>query len=191
MQKKNNQGYSLIELLIAIQIFMIIVTMVYTVYLIGYRFILQWNRDNDLARTELLVQKALMSKLHQAKKLIQLNNDSIILLSRWYQLQNIHWDNTNLYVDTMRINPIDIQIQIKNILFLKKDMHNYYRELTFSDLDQNRDSKLTSPELRELNNIKLEIHLSTKTRMRASQLNFTLPPHPNLINTIDFHEVGQ
>jgi type II secretory pathway pseudopilin PulG len=180
MPDRNNKGYSLIELLIAIQIFMIIVTMVYTVYLIGYRYISQWNRENDLIRTELMVQKAIMSRLHQAKKLIEINQNGLLLINRWYQPQQIRWDGQSVWIDSMQVTARDIRAEVKQLMFLHKDRQNMYHIKSFADLDLNGDDKLTGPELNEINSIKFHLKFMIKRSIRTSILNFILPPHPNI-----------
>ena len=121
MLNRNNNGYSLIELLIAIQICMIIVTLIYAIYMTGYRYISKWNRNNNLVRAEVMIHKAFINKLHQAKILLEIGDNRIVLINRWYRVQTIHWKNYQIYIDSTKVIPIDIRAKVKKLVLLKKD----------------------------------------------------------------------
>ena len=184
MEGRTNKGYSLIELLIAIQIFMIVVTMIYTIYLMGFRYIINWNRDNEIIRAELLIEKAINSKFNQSKKLLGIDQTGLIFLNKWYRTQAIHWGNNAFYLDSLKVTPGDIQINVTQLLFLKNYRQNIYTEVTFEEADLNRDGRLIGAELTDLNTIKFLVEIISKKTQKISSFNFILPPHTSLINQL-------
>jgi len=145
----NQSGYTLIEVIIAVQIFLIVLTMTYTIYLFGYKYMVRWNNDNNLLATELLIQKSLSNELTTAKKIIEISEQEIVYTDRNYNLQKIYWSNDSLVIKDKPVNNARNKIAFQKMRFLQKGK-NYHQYSPFTQFDLNNDHKISYKELERI-----------------------------------------
>ncbi len=151
----SQSGYTLIEVIIAVQIFLIVLTMTYTIFLFGYKFMGKWIDDNDLLATEILIQKSLANELITAKKIIELTEQSIVYLDKKYNIQNIHWTDDSLFIKSKPVNKPDVNINIQKIEFIISEKNKTFTK-SFSELDLNKDNFLHGKELENISALKFD-----------------------------------
>ena len=163
----NQSGYTLIEVIIAIQIFLIVLTMTYTIYLFGYKYIVRWNNDNDLLATELLIQKSLSNELATAKKIIEISEHDILYIDHNYNLQKIYWTNDSLFIKSKPLNKPGVKTDFQKMEFMQNE-NNLIK--SFAETDINKDNKISNSELEKISSLKIEYLLSNKNKKFHSQL---------------------
>lgn len=163
LNQKPQSGYTLIEVIIAVQIFLIVLTMAYTIYLFGYKYMVRWNNDNDLLATELLIQKSLTNELTTAKEIIEIAEQEIVYIDRNYKLQKIHWAKDSLFIKNKPVNKPGVKITFQNIKFLKNstDKKQFF---SLMELDINRDNKINNSEWEKISFLKIEYLLTNKNK---------------------------
>lgn len=166
---RNEEGYTIVEVIVAIQVFTLIITMLYTAYLYGYKFYLRWDENSDLLRTELQVNKLFLNELQNASEIIEITNDRIIYLTNDYTQKQIHWKTDSLFYNDHLINKSGINFNLTEMLFIYgKD--NVNKSLSLQGSDKNSDNRLSRQELYELNGCQLAFIIQTKHFKK----NFTL-----------------
>jgi len=168
-----SKGYTLIEVIIAVQIFLIVLTMAYTIYLFGYKFMVRWNDDNDLLATELLIQKSLSNELTTAKKIIEITENEILYTDRNYNFQKITWTNDSLIIKHKLLNKPGIKITYQKIRFLQCNEEKSQLCL-LSELDLNNDDKISDSELDKICFLKIDNIISNKNKKILAQVNLQI-----------------
>ena len=164
----SDQGYTLIEVMVALQIFIIVVSFTYTIYLFAYRYIVQWNDQNDLLAQELLLNKTLISNLGQAKQIIEIRPDQIKFIDANYNQKTISWYPDTLSINSKAMNLNAIRINILDLKFM--DING---EKSFQEIDLNSDEMITFEELKYVKIINFEYELCLKKNCIN---NYTLIP---------------
>jgi len=155
--RSSDSGYTLIEVIVAIQIFLIVLTFTYTIYLFGYKFISNWNERRDLQADELILNRVLTSQLGSAQKINAIYPAQIIFIDNQYRLKSIYWSSDTLYANSRPVNSYRIKIKVDELRFLCME-----EEKDFSDLDLNSDGVLFPMELKDVKAIRLDYQLYSK-----------------------------
>ena len=171
--KKGNRGYTLVEIIIAIQIFFMIVTFAYTIYLFGYKFLLNWEEKNDIAVNELQIKRVLLNELSGAKSIITISTMGIEYVNPNYSYNRIHWLKNNLYLNQRVLNNAKISL-IMNNLNLLKNINNKLEIIPLSQLDINNDKILDINEFTHIEALQMEFELRSKKFTRKSVLLISL-----------------
>jgi prepilin-type N-terminal cleavage/methylation domain-containing protein len=155
--KSVDSGYTLVEVIIAIQIFLMVVTFTYTIYLFGFRFMSDWNDRQDLQSTELTLNRVIISELGSAREVIALYPTKIEYLNDRYRIKSIHWQADSLYLNSKEINLPGVIIKISGLNFVGSS-----GEHSFQELDLNTDGILLEAEMKDVKALRLEYQLTSK-----------------------------
>jgi prepilin-type N-terminal cleavage/methylation domain-containing protein len=163
-----DEGYTLIEVIVSVQIFLLLLSFGYTLQFYALKFVNRWKEKNVLRNTELLLRTTISHEIGSAKEILEIHQDRIIYLD--YELNRLHWSEDKLYVKFHLINPREVTIRIKEMLFI-----NSKHENKFDDLDNSKDGFLISSEFADYNMIKIIYIISLKNIEQSGVLFQKLP----------------
>lgn len=173
MSRNNQLGYTLIELLIAIQFLAILLTLVYTIYLFSTKFMDRWRQNNALLRTYILTEKVMMKKITSIRYIYIIDNEQILFKDFFDKQQIIQWKDQNLYINSRALSTSDVKIILNSLMFyIKKE--NMVELATFLTLDLNDDRKLTPDELKNLKGMEFNFTLQVKRKSEKLKIFYLL-----------------
>jgi hypothetical protein len=175
---KSESGYTLIEVIISIQVFMIIVSLTYTIYLFGYRFMASWDEKSDLIRQELLVQRLINDHIDHARCIIEITPFIITIVDSDYSNKNLSWSADTLYLNNIPLNKTDLKINFSIISF-----YDLSSEKLFEEIDINRDGRLLDKELKKINGIKMQYKIVGKKQSFISSIVNKIPESSEIFRT--------
>jgi len=105
---KSENGYTVIEVIIAIQLFVIVMTLLYSVFVFSQRFTIKWLNDSSLWQERLVKINFIEKELYGAKAIIELKHNQIDYLNDVYIKSSIHWSEDSVYVGNLVLNDLKI-----------------------------------------------------------------------------------
>jgi hypothetical protein len=169
INNKLNRGYTLVELIIAIQIFFMILTFAYTIYLFGHKFLLSWEEKNDIINDELQIKRVLLNELSKAKEIITISTSGIEYINPKYSCNKIDWLENNICLNQRRINHSKIAVILDQFNIVLNN-NNKLEIIPFSRLDINHDKILNKDEFSNIEALQIEFELKSKRFTRKNQL---------------------
>lgn len=161
MKKNNQNGYTLIEILVAIQIFAVVLTMAYTIYLYSIKFMGRWEQNNDLVSTQVILERALDSKFNALKRISEIADSSMLIDCGNNRLERLEWADKSFMINDKKPAVQDEILQLKSLKY-QRLKNNTIQSVTFSELDKNGDKKLSGDELRDLKAIEISLSIIGK-----------------------------
>lgn len=167
---KSDTGYTIIEIIIAIQIFMIIVSLTYSIYLFGYKFISRWDDKTDIHLQEMVIQNILYKQIDNSKSIIEISPVGITAVNSDYKISKLLWSEDTLYINGISLNNNDQQINLSQTSFYVLGL-----EKIFTEVDLNRDGRLKGEELETIKGIKYKYRINSKNYSYESSIIKKLP----------------
>lgn len=156
---KSEQGYSLVELIVAIQILAIVITMIYSVYLIGYRYFGKWDRQNDLQNLTILIHKVLDRELHSLHRISKITSKQMEYFSDSTKKNSLKWTEENIYLNNRKLAKNDIKVSEPEILFFIEDAQGQILIKKFSEMDIKVDGIISEPETHRLRALRITFNI--------------------------------
>ncbi len=158
MIRNNQNGYSLVEVLIAMQLFAIVITLSYTIYLYSIQFMGRWEQNNDLTNSHVLLERALDSKFNSIKRITEISENGMMLDCGNNRLERLVWNDNSFIINYKKPASQDVTLSLKSLnYFTMKD--NAIQPVIFSELDKDGDKKLLADELKYIKAIEISIEL--------------------------------
>ena len=171
---KDQRGYTLIEIMVAIQIFFIVITLAYTIYLYSFKFMSRWNDKNSLIQSELLIRKSLTYELTHTPQILEISPKKIIYLNKQFRIKQIQWSDSSLFIKSKPLNKEGLNITIENLEFYVSQKENIIKK-AFTDLDLNNDETLKGNELHRLRALGFTYLITSKRFKREYCILQSLP----------------
>jgi len=110
---KSESGYSLIELIVAMQLFVIVISLLYTVFIFSQRFTINWLKYSDGWYDKMVKIEFIENELRTAKEITQISNNKILFKNDTYLPTTMYWHNDSVFVknELRTINISDISIR--------------------------------------------------------------------------------
>ncbi len=126
---KNENGYTLIELIIAIQLFVIVTTLLYSVFVFSQKFTINWLNDSTLWQERLVKINYIEKELSESKEIIGIQPNRINYLNSDYINTSIFWSGDSVQVgkhiiDKLKINSYRTSYDSKSSSESLKDIKN-------------------------------------------------------------------
>jgi prepilin-type N-terminal cleavage/methylation domain-containing protein len=129
---KSEDGYSLIEVIIAMQLFVIVMTLLYSVFSFSQRFTIKWLSDSNQWQERLVKLNYLEKELSSAREITDLKPTRIDYLNDEYITSSIYWAGDSVHVGNHILRDLRIERyktynhkSLKNIesivIYFKKD----------------------------------------------------------------------
>jgi hypothetical protein len=173
ISKKSNKGYTLVELIIAIQLFFIILSFAYTIYLFGYKFLFNWEEKNTLITDELQIKRVLLNELSKSKGINIISMNTIEYINPNYSLNKIEYLQNNIFLNQRRLNHAKVKIISFQFNILHK-MNDKLDLILLSQLDMNHDNHLQVAEFNQADALQIEFELRSKRFSRKNRLLISL-----------------
>jgi hypothetical protein len=178
MMVNSDSGYTLIEVIIAIQIAMIIISFTYSIYLFGFRFISRWEDKTNLISQELLLRTAITKKIGNSKRITEISPSSITTLNSNHKTSILLWSEDSVYYNDIPLNKNTMRI------FLSiNSLYSITGKRFFNEIDQNRDEYLRGEELTRIKAIKFYYKITSKNSSCESSIIQEIPNHSDIFNT--------
>jgi type II secretory pathway component PulJ len=134
---KSENGYSLIEVIIAIQLFLIVITLLYSIFSFNQKFITNWIKSTDKYQDKIARLDFLEKELRQSKRLTGFSSAEISYLNKDYLNSTISWSEDTVYAGS-DINIKMIPLQIKEVrIFGYSQQENVIRQFLLSETNEN------------------------------------------------------
>jgi prepilin-type N-terminal cleavage/methylation domain-containing protein len=163
MKKNKEDGYSLIELLIAIQLLAIVISFSYTIYFYSIKFIGKWEQNNDLINSQVVINRALNSKLNSFKKIIEITENRLLMDCGEMKETTILWKKNTVLLNDKPIISNNGQVRIKAFQLYAK-VSQKIKPVSIEDLDTDDNNRILSDELRTIRGFKLTFILVAKDK---------------------------
>ena len=173
ISRKSNKGYTLVELIIAIQLFFIILSFAYTIYLFGYKFLFNWEEKNTLISDELQIKRVLLNELSKAKGINMISINTIEYINPNYSTNKIEYHENKLFLNQRRLNHIKINVISFQFNILHK-INDKLDLIPLSQLDMNHDNHLQPDEFNQVDALQIEFELRSKRFSRKNRLLISL-----------------
>ncbi len=161
-KSRNKNGYSIIEVIIALQIFMIVLSFAYTLYHYQHRFMKKWNEDSLTMNTSIVVDHLLFEISQRAKEIILIEQQTIHYIDD-SGIKKLTCKNDNLFLNSKQVNTDGIKINI-TISHLYYSFQNSISEYTLTQKDLDRDGVIKDKELNGLSAILLNIKFKNQKK---------------------------
>ena len=94
----NEAGYTLIEVVVAIQLFLIVLSLLYVVFVIGHRFTVEWEKDMNSWRDFIFKERIIERELLKAKSIFISKGDTTLIEDENYLLSHIYAQDDSIYI---------------------------------------------------------------------------------------------
>lgn len=172
---KNNlfstDGYTLIEVIVALQIFTIILTMAYTIYLYGIRYMNKWDENNQIQNGSFLIQKSFYRVFNNAVSIESITKKGIRLTDDSGKTKQFIWTGDTLFLND---KPIFTPVRLESF-----SLFNYQgkrvRKTEFTKIDRNLNGVIEQSESLTLQALEIDFVIKTKKYMKKIQVFLNLP----------------
>ena len=164
---KQDDGFTLIEVIIAIQLTLIVISFVYVIYFYANQYMKNYSETAALDRKMILMQKVLSSELFNAREIFFISGESIQYKSKNYVTSNLFYNSDSIYLNTQSIAG---GVEISSVLlFYNEDWHEY------KELDSSGDGILDRRELKDVSLLRLEYIVREKRYERGGFITIPIP----------------
>ena len=127
--KNRNDGFTTVELLMAIATSFIIIGFIYSAYYFSLRITKSWNEKIYLENNAMLCIDRLTNDLVNASEIVIMKEDTLLLLSNDGQFISYKYQNQNLYRNGFQINDQELRIPDLSIHVIKPEVDQTYQEI--------------------------------------------------------------
>ncbi len=106
---KSEDGYSLIEVIIAMQLFVIVMTLLYSVFSFSQRFTIKWLNDSNNWQERLVKINYLEKELSSAREITGLKPNRIDYLNDEYLPSSIFWTGDSVHAGSHILRNLSIK----------------------------------------------------------------------------------
>ena len=117
IEKKD--GFTSIELMVAIAVLFIIIAFVYSAYFFTLKIYKVWNEKLSCERTAMICMNSLTEDIIHATEILRLNENTLVLLNDDTRMIVYRTKNDNLYRNRFCVNPPEVKIYDLSFSFIE------------------------------------------------------------------------
>ena len=151
-----SNGYSLIEVVISVQIFLMILTFIYTIYHYQNRFFHKWESNNALLSKEIVLNRALNHIQKNVYTIEYIDDHSLSYTDKDKKKHILLNENQALMFDGKKLPLMSNLVEMEIVaLFVNRSDKNSVVKI--SEIDLNGDRMLNDHELEGIKGIKINL----------------------------------